>query len=272
MPLRLPTFLVGDPSRLGQVLLNLGNNAIKFTESGEVRLSVARTDEGRQAVFAVSDTGVGIAPEDQERVFDEFAQIENPVQRRVKGTGLGLALARKLAELLGGRITLESAAGRGSTFSPWLPLEERSGDRAAAVRPESAAPPGREPVILVVDDDPASRYALVRLLTGSGLRVTEATGGMDALARIRAARPQAMVLDLVMPGVGGLDVLATLRADPELRDLPVVLATSKVLSDEERTRLSSWRIPVFPKSALGRSEAATEVRDALRRAGWMGIS
>jgi signal transduction histidine kinase len=258
--------LLSDEAKVSQILRNFLSNAIKFTERGEVRLSVRRAAETNEAIFSVSDTGIGIAREDQGRIFDEFAQVENPVQRRVKGTGLGLALSRKLAELLGGSIRLESEPGRGSTFSLRLPLE----DPVRAVPEPELDPAGDRSAVLVVDDDPASRYALSRLLSGNGITVAEAAGGADALQRIRAARPAAVVLDLVMPGMGGLEVVAALRADESLRDLPTVLATSKVLSDEERSRLSAWRIPVFPKSALGRAEAASEVRDALRRAGWVG--
>jgi CheY-like chemotaxis protein len=200
-------------------------------------------------------------------VFQEFAQIESPLQRRVKGTGLGLALSRKLAELLGGRLTMDSAPGRGSTFALHLP--------APMVKPAPAPPrevkpaAARSGTILVVDDDPASRYALARLL-GSFSGVEEAPDGAAGLRRIRAEPPSAVVLDLVMPGLGGLEVLEALRGDDATRDVPVVVATSKTLTDEERLRLAGWRVPVLPKSALARDEAVHEVRDALRRAGWSG--
>jgi signal transduction histidine kinase/CheY-like chemotaxis protein len=270
-PAGLPP-LLSDEAKVSQILRNFVSNAIKFTERGEVRLSVSMAPDANEVAFAVSDTGIGIDTGDQARIFQEFAQIDGPVQRKVKGTGLGLALSRKLAELLGGRITLESVAGRGSTFTLWLPLEQGAG-RAAAVTERVAAvepPPARAATVLIVDDDPASRYALARLLAGPSIEVAEAVNGADALQRIRATRPSAVVLDLVMPGLGGLEVLAAMRADAALRDVPTVVATSKVLSDEERTQLGRWRVPVFPKSALGRPEAHHEVREALRRAGWIG--
>jgi CheY-like chemotaxis protein len=140
---------------------------------------------------------------------------------------------------------------------------------AAAAPPVAALPATAMATILLVDDDPASRYALAHLLASPTVHIAEAVNGADALERIRESRPVALVLDLVMPGLGGLDVLAALRADATLCDLPTVVTTSKVLSDDERKRLSAWRVPVFPKSALGRPEAAAEARDALRRAGWV---
>jgi signal transduction histidine kinase len=278
-PAGLPP-LMSDEAKVAQILRNFVANAIKFTERGQIRVALRTTADRQEVAFDVSDTGIGIAAEDQERIFQEFAQIESPVQRRVKGTGLGLALARKLAELLGGRITLASEIGRGSTFTLWLPLERASHAVsseteavAAAAKLSAGAPPvaALPPVatILLVDDDPAARYALAHLLAGPTVHIAEAVNGADALKRIRESRPVALMLDLVMPGLGGLDVLAALRADAELCDLPTVVTTSKVLSDEERRRLSAWRIPVFPKSALGRPEAAAEARDALRRAGWV---
>jgi signal transduction histidine kinase len=269
--------LMSDEGKVSQILRNFLSNAIKFTERGEVRLFARVVSESNEVAFSVSDTGIGIAEVDQARIFEEFSQIDSPVQRKVKGTGLGLALSRKLAELLGGRITLESEPGRGSIFTLWLPLEQgavRAEEAVSGPRPfetpEAAthARPAR-PTILVVDDDPASRYALARLVSGPTVEVAEAVNGADALERIRALRPSAIVLDLVMPGVDGLAVLAAMRDDAALRDVPTVVATSKVLSDEERTRLGRWRIPVFPKSALGRPEASHEVREALRRAGWI---
>jgi signal transduction histidine kinase/CheY-like chemotaxis protein len=261
--------LHSDEAKISQILRNFVSNALKFTEAGEVHIRARR--EGGEAVFSVSDTGIGIAAEDQERIFQEFAQIESPLQRRVKGTGLGLALSRKLAELLGGRLHVESAPGRGSTFSLVLPATEGGGARPPVPSPAASTATTLPPAtgtVLVIDDDPAARYTLVRLLDPLAIGVEEAPGGAEGLRRIRARRPSAVLLDLVMPDMGGLEVLEALRAAPETRDLPVVVATSKVLADDERVRLAGWGVPIVPKSALARAEAAGELKDALRRAGW----
>ena len=132
---RAPVAMYSDEARLGQVLRNLVSNALKFTERGEVRVRAEPGDDGTIA-FVVSDTGIGIAPEDQERVFEEFTQAENPLQRRVKGTGLGLPLSRQLARLLGGTLALASTPGEGSTFTVRIPLRW-SPERANADAPEA---------------------------------------------------------------------------------------------------------------------------------------
>ena len=118
-----------DEGKLSQILRDLVSNALKFTERGEVRVSGRLGEDGRCVVFSVSDTGIGIAPEDQARIFEEYAQVDSPLQRKVKGTGLGLPLSRKLAELLGGRLTVESVPGQGSTFTAVVPLVYAGGAR-----------------------------------------------------------------------------------------------------------------------------------------------
>ncbi len=127
-PVDVPALLT-DEGKLSQILRNLVSNALKFTERGEVRVSARLGEDGHCVVFSVSDTGIGIAPEDQARIFEEYAQVDGPLQRKVKGTGLGLPLSRRLAELLGGRLTVESVPGRGSTFTAVIPLVCAGGSR-----------------------------------------------------------------------------------------------------------------------------------------------
>jgi signal transduction histidine kinase len=126
-----------DESKVAQILRNFISNALKFTERGEVRVSASEGD-GDTIRFSVADSGIGIAPDQRERVFEEFAQIDNPLQRRVKGTGLGLPLSRRLARLLGGDIILESEVGRGSVFSLVLPIAFGTGDAAAPGAPNES--------------------------------------------------------------------------------------------------------------------------------------
>jgi signal transduction histidine kinase/CheY-like chemotaxis protein len=380
--------LYTDEGKVSQILRNLISNALKFTEHGEVRVSVALSSDGRSVAFSVADTGIGIAPEDQERIFQEFGQLDSRVQRKVRGTGLGLPLSRKLAQLLGGTLTVTSAVGVGSTFvaeipvhyvepvpaTPATPAWEKAPLRApvlvvedspeellvyekylkssgfevvpaatirqarhalAHIRPvaivldillrgedawrllaelkTSAATrripvfvvtsvdderkalslgadayarkpldrrwlleqlrsvTGEEPIrrILLIDDDEISRYLMRRLLDDLPCVVSEATSGRAGLQRAREDPPDAILLDLAMPDVSGEEVLEQLRADSVTAGIPVVIVTSKVLADTERTRLSQQALAIVDK-ATDRKVAAKQVRSAFAAAALFG--
>jgi signal transduction histidine kinase/CheY-like chemotaxis protein len=203
-----------DPIMLAQVLRNLLTNGLKFTPSGEVRLS-AEIDNGTHVLLTVTDTGIGIAEDERERVFEEFHQVRNALQARYKGTGLGLPYARRLVEALGGTLSLESEFGRGSTFTVRLPVGALDG-----------AGEGRESVVLVVDDDEGFRTAACRVLRGCGFAVREAADGRTALATIAARPPDLILLDLRLAELDGFAVLAALDADDHLRGVPVVVITA----------------------------------------------
>ena len=371
-----------DEGKVSQILRNLLSNALKFTERGEIRVS-ARTVEDGMVDFSVVDTGIGIAAEDQQRIFEEFGQIENPVQRRVRGTGLGLPLVRRLAALLGGRITLESAVGVGSTFTARIPARYAVEAEAGTIRPVEPIEAGRVPVlvvedsaqdlllyehyfrgssfqavaartlpdarrlidhlrpvamvldirlqgedawafisevrrrddtrtmpivvvssiddhakgltlgasayaikpvhpawllgtlnrlldrepggrrVLVIDDDEISRYLVRNHLAGTTFDVREAAGPVEGLRDARAERPDAIVLDLVMPEMSGFDVLERLKEDPATMDIPVVVLTSKTLSDEDRRRLAPHALRILSKQALATGDSADDLRAAL---------
>jgi signal transduction histidine kinase/DNA-binding response OmpR family regulator len=348
--------LLTDEGKVSQILRNLVSNALKFTERGEIRVTAAPADQGRCVTFIVADTGIGIAPEDHAHIFEEFTQVPGPMQARVKGTGLGLPLCRRLATLLGGRIELESAPGRGSTFMVTLPVRYEGAGAAPAAAPatlaladpalvpilavedesgqqlvldkllrgtryglvrahtlrqakealarlqpavilldvqlghettwkwlgelksgtggSSGAPPvvvmtsvedprksyalGAEAYlakplerallletldsltlapVLVIDDDPAARYAIRKCLDGSPLRSGEAADAREGLHAARTLRPELIVLDLKLPDRRGEDVLRELGATESTRAIPVVIATSEPLTPELRGRL-----------------------------------
>ena len=374
--------LFTDEGKVSQILRNFISNALKFTERGEVRVSATVTADLGAVVLAVADTGIGIAPADHERIFEEFTQIESPVQKRVKGTGLGLPLCRKLATLLGGRVELASAPGVGSTFSAIIPVVYAPPTPAPApeVRPAWQPDPRRTPVlvvedsfetvllyekylknspfqmvpartlvearqalararpkavvldiilrgedawaflaaikgteatrllpvlvvttvedqakgmalgadayalkpidrgwlleslarltgqprgrrVLLVDDDEIARY-LVKQQLPETVRVLEAGNGLDGLARAKAEVPDAIVLDLVMPGIGGEEVLEQLKGDPVTRDIPVLIVTSKTLDAEARAALAPKVVAIVSKDA-----DAGSLRPALVSAG-----
>jgi signal transduction histidine kinase/ActR/RegA family two-component response regulator len=219
-----------DVTKVRQILLNLLSNAAKFTDAGTVTLS-ATADE-RAVQFAVRDSGIGLTESQLGRLFKEFSQAEASTSRRYGGTGLGLALSRKLARAMGGDITVVSAPGLGSTFTLTLPRQaSRHVSRAVAV-----ARPGSEPVatpadpanpgtVLIIDDDAASRELLSRILERDGYRVVVAASGSTGLELAQKVRPDAITLDVMMPGMNGWTVLSKLKADPALKAIPVLLVT-----------------------------------------------
>jgi signal transduction histidine kinase/CheY-like chemotaxis protein len=370
--------LYTDEGKVSQILRNFISNAFKFTERGEIRVAVRAPGDDGRVVFSVSDTGIGIAPEDQERIFQEFTQIDSPLQRKVHGTGLGLPLCRKLAEILGGSVAVESAPGVGSTFSVRIPAIYREGP---TVRAEWKLEPHRLPVlvvedslemiliyermladskyqvlaahtlrearealdafqpcaivldillrgedswtlladlkkrtetrgipvavistvederkmlalgadavcvkpidrgrlletltrmcepqslrrVLIVDDDEVSRYVLRQELTRANVILSEAASGAMALEQARSTHPDVVFLDLSLGDMDGRDVLERLRADPELRDIPVVIVTGTDLDDRARNALLERADDVLPKHALA-SERARRVFDAV---------
>lgn len=383
--------LYTDEGKVSQILRNFLSNALKFTERGEIRVSAALAADGESVVCSVADTGIGIAPEDQHRIFQEFGQIEGRLQARVKGTGLGLALSKRLAELLGGTISLDSAPGVGSTFSLTVPCRylpaELAGEAGMAEPEEEVRPldPRRIPVLvvedtpedlhvyerllqetpfqivparstreaverlrtvtprvilldvqlrgeqtwsflaelkesqetrhipvvmitvvddpakaaalgadaygnkpvnrewlltllqsltaqrdraLIIDDQEASRYVLKGLLGKIPLKPVEADHGLEGLRRAREERPDVIFLDLAMPDLSGFEVLDQLKADPVTRGIPVIVATSQVLEQEETERLARWAVPVLSKETWAQPDALSKIREALARAGW----
>lgn len=376
--------LYTDEGKVSQILRNLISNALKFTPSGNVRVR-ADLAENDLVIFSVEDTGIGIPPEHHEDIFREFSQVENPLQERHRGTGLGLPLCRNLALLLGGKIWLESEPGNGSTFyvgipsvyvgeavdaheadslpapdfhrAPVLLLEdnpetarifetylrntefqpilassvaqaevwtarhtpvaivsdvylgddtawgflERLRERlpslaviATSIYEESrrAAERGanlflpkpleRESLLrelrrltaqsgtrqlLLVDDNDVSRYILRELLQQPWLQIEEARNGKEALAALERKRPHAVILDLLMPDIGGIEILRQLRSRPATEDLPVLIYTSKYLNESERGELESWRVRIVRKEDVSTRLSAQPFLDWLSTAG-----
>lgn len=214
--------ILADEGKVAQILRNLVSNALKFTERGEVAVSARFHAETDRIVFTVADTGIGIAPEHVAKIFEEFGQIDGPLQRRQKGTGLGLPLSRKLAELLGGTIEVETTPGVGSTFRLDLPA-----GAGRAVRGAMAA--ARR--LLVIDDEPPFRYLVRQLLKDEGgIEIHEAIDGEDGLRKIAAHEPDIVLLDLNMPVLSGVEVLDRLRREGALERLRVIIATSNPIT------------------------------------------
>ncbi len=224
-----------DRVLVGQILRNLLVNAVRFTEAGEIRLSARLTEPAQHVEIEVSDTGIGIAPEHQESVFEEFFQVRGPRQARSRGTGLGLAHSRRLAEALGGNVSLRSEVGAGSTFTVVLPVHWNAAMATGSGWTAPAAVPARS--VLVVDDDEGFRTALRGMLQGLSHRVSEASGGEEALTMMAASRPDVVFLDLRMPDLDGAGVVARMATEPHLRDVPVVIVTSVDLGIDVRANV-----------------------------------
>jgi signal transduction histidine kinase/CheY-like chemotaxis protein len=249
-----------DELKLAQVLRNLISNALKFTEQGEVRVSAAGSEDGSRVRFTVADTGIGVHPDDMERIFEEFVQIDSPIQRRVKGTGLGLPLSRRLTELLGGTVTVESTPGHRSTFTAEIPavypeLEQLPGP---AEMPSIAASGVLDGVrVLVVEDDEAMRYIVCRTLAAHGCEVLEAPDGEAGLRAALEGGPQVVVLDLSLPRRDGISLLRELRADPNAGRTPVVVHTAQRLDGPGRMWLEEHAEVILDKQT-GRADDLVE--------------
>jgi signal transduction histidine kinase/DNA-binding response OmpR family regulator len=218
-----------DQTRIRQALLNLASNANKFTERGTVTIGARRAiEQDREWVtMAVTDTGIGLTPEQMGKLFQEFVQADASTTRKYGGTGLGLAISRRFCQMMGGDITVASEPGRGSTFTIRLPAEVGVAQPAAAVR-DAARPralPSAGSMILVVDDDQSVRDLTERFLTREGFSVVTASGGQEGLRLARELHPAAITLDVMMPDLDGWTVLAAIKGDPELADIPVILMT-----------------------------------------------
>jgi PAS domain S-box-containing protein len=210
-----------DQTKAKQCLLNLLSNADKFTSKGTLTVTVAR-ETGSSVCFRVSDTGVGMTKEQLGRLFQAFSQPDASSTRRFGGTGLGLAITKHFCTMLGGDVTVESTPGTGSTFIIRLP--DQGVPPAPVESPAPAAADGRA-TVLVVDDDPQVLNLLAKTLEKEGYRVLLARNGVEALALAREHRPQAITLDVLMPQMDGWGTLKELKADTELRDIPVIMVT-----------------------------------------------
>ncbi|TMK15337.1 MAG: response regulator [Alphaproteobacteria bacterium] len=220
--------LTVDPMRLRQILLNLLSNACKFTTQGEVKLRVRKVADGRNWVeFAVADTGIGMTAEQQAKLFEEFTQADSSTARRYGGTGLGLAITRKLARMMGGDVTVASEPGKGSIFTVRLPAGP---DPVAKAATNGSRPPSND-CVLVVDDDATARELIAEQLKAEGFSVVTAAGGLEGLKLAKDLRPIAITLDVMMPDLDGWSVLAALRQDADLAEIPVIMIT---ILDEHR--------------------------------------
>ncbi|MGE5377768.1 MAG: ATP-binding protein, partial [Bacteroidota bacterium] len=240
------TSLYADPQRLKQILINLLTNAVKFTpEAGRVRLDVQPNAERDQILFAVTDTGIGIAAEDLRKLFVPFTQLDSSLARQYAGTGLGLALVQKLTDLHGGSVQVESEVNRGSRFTIILPLYEglceqtlfRSVVETVNARQEAASssPSAQRRTVLLAEDNQINAEMVVEYLEAYGYRVIVARDGEEALQKVAEVNPAIILMDIQMPKLDGLEATRLLRREPRFASIPIVALTALAMAgDKER--------------------------------------
>jgi CheY-like chemotaxis protein len=234
-----------DELRLKQILLNLLTNAVKFTgDGGSVVVRAVR--EGVEIRITVTDTGIGVPEADRERIFESFQQGGRGSSRE-EGTGLGLTLSRRIVELLGGHMWLESEVGRGSTFGFSIPARERAGPTS----PDGEPAAGVE--VVVIEDDRPSLDLFSAYLSGAALTVTTARDGQSGLDAVRRTRPDVVLLDIRLPGIDGWAVLKALKAEEETRDIPVIVVSIV----DERARGAALGAAAYLVKPVGREELLT---------------
>jgi PAS domain S-box-containing protein len=235
--------IIGDRNRLLQVLINLISNAVKFTTSGSVTCRVKQEQDS--VCISVIDTGVGIAPEDQPKVFEKFRQVGDTLTDKPKGTGLGLPICKQIIDHHGGKIWVESEPGKGSTFSFTVPTYYSEEQTSSNLNLDALVKQLKDHVIttnttqsenhktiLVVDDDINIRELLRQQLENEGYSVREAKDGMDAIHQIKTHRPDLILLDVMMPQINGFDVAAVLKSDPQTADIPIIILS--IAENKER--------------------------------------
>ncbi len=268
----VPARALGDAGRLRQILLNLVGNAVKFTPAGTVRVGLRLLDgagpDRLRLGFEVSDTGIGIPPEGQGRLFSAFSQVDSSTSRRFGGTGLGLAICRQLIERMGGSIRVESAPGEGSRFAFDIRLRAAAAPARPAAGPMALPPLARRLDVLIAEDNPTNRLVLSHWLEHMGHAVAVAADGAEAVAAVRERRFDLIVMDVMMPGMDGLAATRAIRALPGAAGrIPIIgLTASAMPEDEAACRAAGMdgyeRKPVRPERLPGAIAAAIAARGA----------
>jgi len=265
--------VVADRGKFKQILTNLLSNAVKFTPAGgSVGLSAAR--EGDFLRVSVDDTGIGIRPEDQQRIFAAFIQVDGSYARKYQGTGLGLTLVKRFVEMHGGEISVSSEVGKGSLFTFRLPLrrcetapteaDSRGARPAAALRHPRDLGDGPGDLILVVEDNPANLKLVREILKGRGYRVLEAASGEEALDALKFIHPDLILMDIQLPGMDGLAVTRRLKGDPATRDIPTIALTAHAMKRDEARVLEAGCSGYIPKP-IDTVDFPRQVAEYLRR-------
>ncbi|MFC1760823.1 ATP-binding protein [Planctomycetota bacterium] len=253
----LPKTLITDVQKLQIILTNIVGNAVKFTEQGEIKLSVSCTDD--LWTFTVTDTGIGIAPEQLETVFEEFIQGDGSTTRRFAGSGLGLAIAKRFADALNGDITVQSTLGQGTTFTVYLPQVKEDATLPTADRELSSLPPTALPLstrVLMAEDDEYGRAAL-RLMFEDRCQLTLASNGRDAVEQARTLPPEVIFLDIMMPEMDGYQAFTEIRKHNNT--VPIIALTAKAMA-EDREKLLAYGFTDYLSKPINEEKLIEMVR------------
>jgi signal transduction histidine kinase len=251
--------LYTDEGKVTQILRNFISNALKYTDRGAVTVS-AQFKLPDRILFAVQDTGIGIAREFHDRIFEEFEQVPGVHQTSVKGTGLGLPLSKRLAELLHGSVSVDSDPGKGSLFFLDVPARWTASGAGPVLSALDAK--SEKPRILVADDEEAFRYVMRRMIDQNKYDIVEVSDGESALAAIQASAPDLVILDLNMPRCDGYAVLEDMSRHENTRNIPVIVSTSLVLTERDKERLVRSRT-ILSKATLSAELLSAVLSDAL---------
>ncbi len=264
---RVPAVIAGDAGRLRQILINLLGNAVKFTDVGEVALTVTACDapgKWHRISFAVRDTGPGIPPEHQQRIFDSFSQVDASITRKYGGTGLGLAISRSLAEQMGGHLRLESTVGQGASFSFSILAETAELPQPASVPPATRTLPADLPAlkVIVADDNAVNRKVAVSLLKLLGYQADSASSAKDLLELLRSTVYDVVFMDVHMPEMDGLEATRRIRQDFPAARQPRVVAMTAAAFPEDRARCLEAGMDDYISKPAGLEDLAAVLRGA----------
>jgi PAS domain S-box-containing protein len=264
--------LSGDPRRLKQILINLLSNAVKFTpENGRVSLQVSTNPEQDRIQFSITDTGIGIAPEDLGRLFQPFVQLDSALHRQYEGTGLGLSLVQKLADLHGGSVEVDSAIGQGSRFTIYLPLGseitapgegaesevELSGDRQTEKDTEAPGAPPTRATILLAEDNAANILTIGEYLESHSYEIIVARDGIEAIEKAEKFNPDIILMDIQMPAMNGMEAIARLQANSRFESTPIIALTALAMPGDRERCLKAGATEYMSKPVSLRSLANT---------------
>ena len=269
-----------DSTKIRQMLFNLLSNACKFTEKGGITLSVARDPDGHHVVMKVSDTGIGMTPEQIGKLFKAFSQADASTASKFGGTGLGLAISRQFARMMGGNINVESTAGVGTTFIVRMPLQVQDLTQRLVEVDPAKVPMGTMPPIalsqptipadhspcdvLLVEDDPPTRDMMARILEREGWKVRTATNGQHAISVLEQVIPVSVILDLKMPIMNGFQFIDHVQTRADWRKIPIFVFTSMDITQDIRERLAGRTAGIFQKGDHSRDDILQHVQDAVQ--------